>query len=240
MKNYYKYIFLVFLLITNCTNSFSQKRKLQNRPYADQKLYHFGFTVGVNFQDIILSHTGAVSNGNEVWFSEIPSYSPGFSVGIIADRYINQYLNLRAIPSIHFGEKKFVFREQSATSDDQNENVTIKTNYLSLPVHMRFSAERLNNIRPYVLLGGYVNTEIGQKSQPIVKFKNMDYGLEFGLGCNLYFPLFKLSPELKFSFGLRDIIEHDRSDLVDKSLVKYSDAIKSGKTRMITLTFNFE
>lgn len=227
-------------MFISISDAFAQKRKLQHRPYADQKLFHLGFTVGLNFQDLIYSHTGMASNGKEVWFSEIPSYSAGFSVGIIADRYINQYMNLRAIPSIYFGEKKFVFREQSAVDGENNQTFSIKNNYLSLPVHLRFSSDRLNNIRPYVFLGGYISKEIGQKSQPVIKFKDVDYGIEFGLGCNLYFPLFRLSPELKFSFGLRDLIEHDRSDLVDKDLLKYTDALKSGKSRMITLTFNFE
>ncbi len=240
MKNYHKYFVLIFILIISISNVYAQKKKLQNQPYADQKLFHFGFTVGINAQDLILSHTGVASEGSEVWFSEIPSYSPGFSVGIIADRYINQYMNLRAIPTIHFGEKRFVFKAQGTVGDSNNQTFPIKTNYLSLPVHMRFSSERLNNIRPYVLAGGYVSAEVGQKSEPVIKFKNVDYGIEIGLGCNLYFPLFKLSPELRFSFGLRDLIEHDRSDLADQTLVKYTDALKSGKSRMITLTFNFE
>lgn len=240
MKNYRKYILLALFLSLNIANGFSQSRKLRNRPYADQRIFHFGFTVGLNFQDMILSHTGAVSEGSEVWFSEIPSYSSGLSVGIIADRYINQYINLRAIPSLHFGEKRFEFREEKATDDKNNQIFSTKTNYLSLPVHVRFSSERLNNIRPYVLVGGYVNKQIGGDSQAVIKFKNVDYGLEFGLGCNLYFPLFTLSPELKFSFGLTDLIEHDRSDLIDKRYLKFTDALKSGKSRMITLTFNFE
>lgn len=216
----------------------AQSRKVKHQPFADQKLYHLGFTVGINAQDLILSHTGFVNEDKSVWFSEIPSYSIGFSVGIIGDRYINQYMNLRITPSLHFGEKRFVFREQSGTKE--NFETAIKTNYLSLPVHMRFSSERLNNIRPYVLAGGYVSSQIGEPKSPTIKLKNVDYGIDIGLGCNLYFPMFKLSPELRFSFGLRDLIEKDRSDLIDKEQIIFTNALKSGKSRMITLTFNFE
>jgi len=218
----------------------AQSQKIKHQPYADQKLFHWGFSVGLHTQDLILSHTGTPDENGQVWFAEIPSYSVGFSVGLITDMYINQYMNLRALPTIHFGEKRFEFREQDAPEGSENERFPIKTNYISLPVHMRFSSERLNNIRPYVLAGGFVNYEIGRKSEPIIKYKDFDYGIEIGVGCNLYFPLFKLSPELRFSFGLRDLIEHDRSDLRDQSLVKYTNALKSGKSRMITLTFNFE
>jgi len=240
LKHYSKYILLIYILIFFQSVVFAQKRKLQNQPYADQKLFHLGFTVGINAQDLILSHTGAPNEDGSIWYAEIPSYSPGFSVGIILDRYINQYMNLRAVPSIHFGEKKFEFREESATENSNNEIFSIKTNYLTLPIHMRFSSERLNNFRPYVLAGGYISTEIGRKNEPEIKFKSVDYGIEIGLGCNLYFPLFKLSPELKFSFGLRDLIEHNTSDMRDQELIKFTNAFKSGKTRMITLTFNFE
>lgn len=238
MRNYNKYIILICLLITCGNNIFAQKQKVKNQPYADQKLFHLGFTLGLSTQDLILSHSGFVNPDNSVWFSEIPSYSPGLSVGIIADRYINQYMNLRIIPTLNFGEKRFVFREQN----DMHENfeATIKNNYLSLPIHMRFSSERLNNIRPYVLAGGFINTQIGGQKEPVIKLNNVDYGIEIGLGCNLYFPLFKLSPELRFSFGLKDILEKDRSDLRDEKLLIYTKALNSAKSRMITLTFNFE
>lgn len=215
----------------------AQRQKVKNQPYADQKLYHLGFMVGVNSQDLILTHTGHVNADNSVWFSEIPSYSLGFTVGIIGDRYINQYMNLRATPTLHFGERRFVFKEQNSGEEFKT---SIKNTYLSLPIHMRFSAERLNNFRPYLLAGGYVSGEIGGTKDPVVKLKKMDYGLEIGVGCNFYFPFFRLSPELKFSFGLRDLIEKDRSDLPNKDLLIYTDALKSGKSRMITLTFNFE
>lgn len=239
MKKYILRIILFIILICNVVSIFSQSQKIQNRPYADQKMFHFGFTVGLNAQDLILAHTGMVNDDKSVWFSEIPSYSLGFSVGIVADKYINQYMNLRAVPTINFGEKHFKFREQNAKPDTPDDDFSLKTTYLTLPIHMRFSAERLNNIRPYVLAGGFISSEIGGKKDPEIKFKNIDYGIEIGLGCNLYFPLFKLSPELRFSFGLRDLIDHNY-DSPDNDFEKYTNAFKSGKSRMITLTFNFE
>ncbi|TFD98859.1 PorT family protein [Dysgonomonas capnocytophagoides] len=239
MKRYNLYIVLIFTLLFFCSNhSYSQNRKPKNLPFADQKLFHLGFTVGINAQDLILSHTGFANNDKSVWYSEIPSYSVGFSVGFIADRYINQYMNLRVVPTLHFGEKRFTFREENGLKD--NFEASIKTNYLSLPVHMRFSSERFNNIRPYVLAGGFVNTQIGNPKAPVIKLENLDYGIDIGLGCNLYFPLFKLSPELRFSFGLRDLIVKDRPDITDPDMQVFTNALKSGKSRMITLTFNFE
>ena len=70
--------------------------------------------------------------------------------------------------------------------------------------------------------------------------KSGDFGLEFGIGCDIYLPFFKLCPELKFSFGLVNLLEKDRPDLVDKDLLKYTEALSKATSRMVTLTFNFE
>lgn len=215
----------------------AQTRKPQNLPFADQKMYHLGFMVGFQAQDLIISHSGYVGDNGEAWFTEIPSYSVGFSVGMIADRYLNQYFNLRTTPSLHFGERRFVFKEQTSGKEYES---ALRSNYLTLPLYLKFSADRTGNFRPYLLAGVYTALNIGQKKNDILRFKSMDYGLEFGVGCNLYLPLFKLCPELKFSFGLADVVNKDRSDLSDKDFIKYTQAISSGKTRMISLVFNFE
>ena len=230
-------IFLCTAFLFCGQSIYAQKQKVQNRPYADQKLYSFGFTVGLHAQDLILSHTGFTQPNGEVWFAEIPSYSPGFNVGIIADRYLNEYLNIRAIPTLYFGEKQFHFIEQNS---GEKFKTILKTNYLSFPILLKYSSKRLNNIRPYILTGGYANMEIGSKSNQVIRLNETDFGLEFGFGCNFYTPMFKLCPELRFSFGLKDLINKDRSDLRDRTLLKYTEALSSGKSRMITLSFNFE
>ncbi len=229
-------LYLSFIVLFGI-NMQAQTRKPQNLPFADQKMYHLGFMVGFQAQDLIISHSGYVGDNGEAWFTEIPSYSVGFSVGMIADRYLNQYFNLRTTPSLHFGERRFVFKEQTSGKEYES---ALRSNYLTLPLYLKFSADRTGNFRPYLLAGVYTALNIGQKKNDILRFKSMDYGLEFGVGCNFYLPLFKLCPELKFSFGLADVVNKDRSDLSDKDLIKYTQAISSGKTRMISLVFNFE
>ena len=60
------------------------------------------------------------------------------------------------------------------------------------------------------------------------------------MGCDIYLPFFKLIPELRFSFGLRDIIVHDRKDLIDASLLKFTKGIDRGRANMVSLAFYFE
>lgn len=228
-------ILLVFSL--GSINLHAQIRKANNQPFADQKMSHLGFMIGFQAQDLILSHTGHIGTNGEVWFAEIPSYSAGFSVGIIGDRYLNEFMNLRLTPTLHFGERRFVFKEQESGKEYSS---ALRSNYLSIPLSLKLSGNRTRNFRPYFLAGGYTAISIGPKKDDLLRFKQMDYGLEFGVGCNIYLPLFKLCPELKFSFGLVDVVNKDRSDLTDKDLLKYTEALSSGKTRMISLIFNFE
>ncbi|OAV69621.1 hypothetical protein Barb6XT_00377 [Bacteroidales bacterium Barb6XT] len=214
----------------------AQTERVKNQPYVDMKLYHFGFHIGFHSQDLLLTHNGIPVNG-ETWFAEIPSYSPGFSVGVIGDMYMNPYFSLRVTPTIHFGDKSFVFKEKG-TGEEFKANV--RSNYVTLPVDIKYSALRLNNYRPYLLAGAYGALDIGRKKGNPLLLKGMDYGIEFGIGCDVYLPFFKFCPELKFCFGLADVLEKDRPDLVDRDMVKYSDALSKATSRMVVLTFNFE
>ena len=230
-------IFLCFLLSLYVGNVFSQYRKLQHRPYADQRLFHLGFTLGMHTQDLILTQSGYLNDNGEVWFSEIPHYTPGFSVGMIADIYLNRYLNLRTIPTLYLGEKYFMFKEQTSGEEYA---VQIRNNYLSLPIHLKISTGRIDNFRPYFLLGGYGSIELASRKKQAVLLKPYDFGFEMGVGCNFYLPMFNLAPELKFGFGLIDILETDRADLTDESLQRYARSLSKATQRMITLSFHFE
>lgn len=231
------YITIAILCCILSQNSYAQYRKAQNLPTADQKLYHLGFNFGMHTQDMPITHTGFAQENGEVWFAEIPSYSIGFNIGMIVDRYLSQYFNLRLNPSVYFGERRFEFREQSSGEIYEK---TLKSNYLTIPLHLKFSGSRVKNFRPYLLAGPYFAVNIGNKKNEALRFKEIDYGLEFGVGCNIYLPFFKLCPEFRFSLGLADIINRDRSDLSDPDLFKYSDAISSGKNRMFSIILNFE
>lgn len=233
----YKSVYILLLLITGSLNLFGQHRKLQNMPYADQRRFHIGFTLGIHTQDLILTQSGFNNENGEVWFSEIPYYSPGFTVGIIGDAYLNRSMNLRITPTIMLGDKNFIFKEQSS---EEEFSTTIRNNYFSIPIHLKLSAQRTNNYRPYILIGGYGNIELASKKGMAVLLKPYDFGIDVGVGCDLYLPMFKLAPELKFSFGVIDILERNREDLKDELLVKYANSLSKTTQRVITLSFNFE
>ena len=68
-----------------------------------------------------------------------------------------------------------------------------------------------------------------------------DFFVEVGLGVDLYLPFFKLIPELKFCYSLRDALDHDHAgELQDANQRKYTNAVSRGASKMIVLTFYFE
>ncbi|WP_080905890.1 porin family protein [Parabacteroides sp. Marseille-P3160] len=230
---------VVLLLLISASIAWGQKQRVKNQPYADLKLYHLGFHVGLHTQDLLLTNSGVTSDG-QVWFAEIPTYTPGFSVGVIGDMYLNPYFSLRVLPTLNFGDRKVIFRKQHSENEAEDVSVSLRSNYMSLPLQIKYAALRLNNYRPYITGGVYAAMDLGRKKGTELMLKGMDYGVEIGFGCDIYLPYFKLCPELRFSFGLADVLEKDRSDLSDPDMQKYTNALSKATTRMITLSFNFE
>ena len=72
-------------------------------------------------------------------------------------------------------------------------------------------------------------------------FSSTDFYLCVGMGVDLYLPFFKLNPEIKFCFGLTDILKHDRPDLTDDpATFKMTQSLEKVKSNMVVISFYFE
>ena len=99
----------------------------------------------------------------------------------------------------------------------------------------------MRNIRPYMIAGVMPSVDVLKKKSDYLKLKSSDFMLSVGFGCDIYLPYFKLMPELKFCFGLSDVLQHDRPDLVDDpERLNVSNSFKKATTKMVVLTFYFE
>lgn len=228
-------LFLFLLLLP--LSSFAQERKVQNKPYIDYRRLHYGFFVGAHMQDMEFVNNGFVTPEGESWYADIASYNPGFSVGVLAELRLSTHFSLRAIPTMHFGQNTIVFREQNSGEVSRQQ---LKTTYLSLPFHVKYAAERFNNYRPYVTAGVSPMLNLTVKKQKQLLLKKFDFMVEVGLGCDFYLPFFKLIPEVKFAFSLLDVLEKDRSDLLDSNYLKYTQSVDGVASKMIILSFYFE
>lgn len=216
----------------------AQERKLQNRPYIDQRRFHYGFLFGLHMQDLELKNNGYIDpESGEQWYADVDNYGPGFSVGVLGEMRLNNYLALRLVPTMHFGQKHVSFHEQ-ASGRDSTQN--IKSTYISVPVDLKIAAPRYNNYRPYFIVGVNPMIDLTTKKQRALLMKPFDCYLEVGMGCDFYLPFFKLIPELKFCFGLSDILQKNRNDLIDGSLRKFTNSLDGASSKMIVLTLYFE
>lgn len=228
---------LLFVCLTTLIAS-AQEPVIQHRPYLDNRFLHYGFFVGMNMMDLELQNNGYVDpTSGQRWYAEVDNYQPGFSVGVLGEIRLNKYLGFRIQPTIHFGQKHIMFHEQ-VSGRDSSQNM--KTTYLSVPLELKVAAPRYNNFRPYAMVGVAPTIDLTSHKHDALMTQRFDCFIEIGAGCDFYLPYFKLIPELKFCFGLRDILDHDRSDLIDESLRKFSNSITRGTSKMIVLTLYFE
>ena len=241
-------ILTVCLLATSVAG---QTRKIQNKPYIDLRPMHFGILVGLNMQDIEMQNLGpqtiTLEDGStqyETIVCDADRWNSGFSVGVLADLRLSQHLNLRFSPTMHFGAKHLTFRNLTEVNQDGRPiEVTqdMKNTYISLPVDLKFSAERWNNYRPYLMGGINPMLNLTSKNQEYIQLKRSDLMVEVGMGCDFYLPFFKLIPELKFCFSLKDALDHNHAtELQDANLRKYTNSVTAGSSKMIVLTFYFE
>ena len=234
MKRIAIFLYILLFCVIGTT---AQTRKVQNRPYIDQRLWHYGFLIGLHVQDYKIVNNGYITEDGETWFADVPEYSPGFSVGVLGELYLTKYMSLRFIPTLSFGDKKVVWLEQGSHN---RESQQVRSAYLGVPIDLKFSAERFNNYRPYVMIGAAPTFDLSIKKARPLLVKPFDCFIEVGFGCDIYLPFFKLIPELKFCFGLANILDKKRTDLTDNSLLKFTESMDKVKSRMIALTFYFE
>jgi hypothetical protein len=165
-------------------------------------------------------------------------------VGVTADMRLSNHLNLRITPTMHFGAKHLTLRDLQQLSPEgvpTEVHQDMKNTYLSFPIDLKFSAQRWNNYRPYLIAGINQMINLTGKNQDYIRLKKSDTMIEIGMGCDLYLPFFKLIPEIKFCYSLIDALDKNHvNDLTDENKKMYARAVSGGHTKMIVLTFYFE
>lgn len=212
--------------------------KILNRPYADLRRWHLGFSIGVHTEDLKFTHNGIATEDGQTWYMEQPSFSPGFCVNGLFDLRLNNYFNVRVSPGMYFGNRDVTMRNLSGY---EQERVNLKSTLVVVPVDVKFSAMRLHNVRPYVTAGVMPAFDVSKKRREPLQLKSGDMYLTVGFGLDTYLPYFKFIPEIKFCFGMKDVLQHDRPDLADDpGMLKYTNALKKATSQMVVLTFYFE
>ncbi len=212
--------------------------KILNRPYADSRRWHLGFSVGAYASDLRFTHNGFITEGGEEWRMEQPDYQPGFCVNGLVDLRLNDYFAVRFSPGMYFGSRDISMIE---TISGNTERQNIKSTLIVFPFDLKYSATRFRNSRPYLVAGVMPAFDVGKKRSDFLKLSSNDFFISVGFGCDFYLPYFKLNPEIKFCFGLADVLQHKRPDLADNpDKFKFTQSLAKASSKMIVLTFYFE
>jgi hypothetical protein len=179
------------------------------------------------------------------------SVGAGFDVGFITDLRLNRYLNLRFTPSLSFGERSVTYKSNNLPDslighlNNFGNKASMLTIPVSIPLYLKWSAERHANYRPYVVVGGGVQFECFRDKEKPILHKPFDAFVSAGFGCDFYFRWFKLSPEIKYQIGFIDAhITTDKAEQeawqLNENTYFYSDAIKKMTHQKLSIIFNFE
>lgn len=236
MKLLTKCLLLLSLLLLTAVSGWTQMGVRERQPYVDLRRSYLGFRLGLHSSDVALTQAGfSTPEGVRLW-SESPSYHPGFSIGVIGGWVLRPNLEVRLLPTLHFGDAPVRYSDGTR----EVEQTTLRTNYLQLPLELKWSGGRVGNYRPYLSAGPYVSMALSGRDGDLLRLKRWDAGLHVGLGCDIYFGFFKLSPQLSYHYGLVDALQHQRPDLRDDNRLYYTLAIGSARMRMWLLTLSFE
>ena len=222
-----------------------------NRPYVDDKLFHFGFQLGLNFSsfgvtDSELPIVNPLTGQTEIYHARVSSLMPGFNVGFISDLRLCRYLNLRFCPGLQFTSRSITYKSESGspvgTPDRKyGSSLDVLAIPIYMPLYLKWSAEREGNYRPYVIAGGGVSVNVSRDHEKPVLLNQMDYFAEVGFGCDLYFQWFKFCPEITYRIGFADQLcpADQRMELAPQEAI-YTNALSRLTNHCVCLTFNFE
>ena len=107
-----------------------------------------------------------------------------------------------------------------------------------MPLYLRYKSKPIKDFRFFVLGGLRYNYDLNSNSnerntETQLLVNKHDVGAEMGLGFQIFFPSFVLSPEIKVYHSLSNI-KRPNDALI------YSRAIDKMFSRIFTLTFNLE
>jgi hypothetical protein len=141
--------------------------------------------------------------------------SPGFAVGFLTRYRITDHLEVRVTPSLIFADRYLDYTFNTAS---QNTTKSVQANMVDIPLSIKLKSDRVGDFRAYLLGGVKYSQAIGSKVNSdanaalidkLVKNVSGFSSYEAGIGCDIYFEFFKLSPEIKMSNSFGDVLLHE-------------------------------
>ncbi len=207
MKNRFGQTILVILLLTGFALQAQYTDDIpKNRPFFDKKTVSWGYYFGMNFYDFKISY-------DRQYEHIIQETHPGFQVGLVGNLNLNPWVSIRTEPGVFFTNRKLIFRNLLTPKDSIRE---ITSNYVQLPLSIKFNTIRYGNIRPYIT-GGIIfahnlnSWEDSNNDNAAGRFRMRTnvWMYEVGIGLEMYLFYFKFTPSIRGVFSLQDELVRD-------------------------------
>ncbi|SFC41908.1 Outer membrane protein beta-barrel domain-containing protein [Flexibacter flexilis DSM 6793] len=223
--------------------SYGAGRKGNNLPNYDLKPLHYGFFVAINNTSLNVKHSpyfiDQLNNtklpDDSVMLGIEPRKFMGFTTGFILNVRLHDQFDFRLLPTVSFYQRQIDFRFRDGHEAAHLNQSTYS--YMEFPLLVKYKSVRRGNTRMYIIGGIKPAFEIGVKREELdptafMRTTSSDFSLEYGFGFDLYYPMFKFSPEIRFSHGMQDIKEQDSN--------MYSRSVNKLTTHAVTFYLNFE
>lgn len=212
------------------------KERLANLETFDNRFLTWGYFLGFNNYDFNFDYIE--ENGNTETDITVDAQS-GFNVGLIGDMRINDYVNLRLEPGLYFTQRNLTFPGFEKQKDFSRE---VKSTYIHVPLLLKISTKRLNNIKPFILAG--VSTSLNLSSnmknpddnmQGEFRMTNSTSYYELGFGIDFYLFYFKFTPSIRGVFAISDELVDDNDPLSP-----WTSNISKMSSRGVFVNFTFQ
>ncbi len=203
--------------------------EVNNPRYDERRLVTYGFSFGFHTASLRLKYSDYFTTpAMDSVHSIIPLKRPGFSLGFIVNFRLTPFFDARITPKVTFSEYNLQYNYVGRASSIE----TIESVGVDFPILLKYKSQRRDNIRMYIIGGITTSIEAAGKTelaedQSLLQLENLNFMAEVGFGFDLYYPLFKFSPEIRFAFGLVDVVGSNNdftagiSDLRNKTVSIY-------------------
>lgn len=216
---------------------FTKERVLNNENFDKPRL-SYGYYLGLNSYDFNIDYK---SNLKDIQVIK----STGFNVGLIGNLRINDFFDIRLEPGLVMSNRTLSYSGTYFEGLIFNENELereIRSTYIHIPLLLKISTKRINNIKPFVV--GGVSTALNlssnqdnpeDNSQGNFRLLKNNLFYEIGIGIDIYLTWFKFTPSVRGVFSLID--EHIK-DLDPDS--PWTRNISKMQTRGVFINFTFQ
>lgn len=197
--------------------------------------YGYGIHLAFNQHNFRVNHAPQFMRQSELLGIEGKN-NLGIEVGIIGKLFPTKNLEVRAIPSIAFGDRNVVFYEKG------KEEATVfkgESTIFDIPLLLKYKSEPYQDFRLFGIGGVKLRSNLNAKgpsadpTEDIVLFNKSDLQVEIGAGAEFHFELFTLAPEFKISHSLRNQNNQSAESF-------YSNSINGLHSRLYTISINIE